>query len=362
MKVLHIATLNSSRKNIGVARQMQYEKSASRRLGLEWDVQLWAGDKVQGLDVIYCYPRACYSRILKRMHFFRVLRKASYSYDVILLRYPAVDPFLPFFISKRAKVVFVHHTKEVHAIKSNFTGWKRSLLSVAEYFLGFFSLLRADAIVGATREIVHYERRRSLRRSLPYAVYPNGIDLLKFSKVSDRRFGRTKLLFTATTFFPWHGLSQLLESLVLYGGKNNVELHLVGRVLDKDQAYISEMGLEKVVVQHGQLAIGEIRERLAETDVGIASFDLGQSSMLEACTLKVREYLAAGVPVYSGHIDSGLPENYKYYQIGPPDFVEIIKYALTMRQYSREEVRESASLYIDKESLVDDLYSWVVKI
>jgi hypothetical protein len=79
--------------------------------------------------------------------------------------------------------------------------------------------------------------------------------------------------------------------------------------------------------------------------------------MREACTLKVREYLANGLPVYAGHVDSGLPINFPYFFTGPPRIPEILEYARRVRNVDRVSVSSEAKSFIDKEALLLKLYN-----
>ncbi len=364
MKALHIATLNSASSNIGVVRQMQYELDAARRLKIDWDVQLWAGDTLAGFDFIQTYPESVKSRLSRRLFFSRILRSVSAHYDVVVLRYMPGDLFLPFFRSSGARVFFVSHSNEVASVRGVFPGAKGIVLSGIERILGRASLKCANGIIGVTPELVKLKlaqcgRADFDRLSMLNYVYPNGIDYRSFDLVGDERSGKVKIAFVASTFFSWHGLSLILVSLKEFQGKNEVELHLVGEVLPHDKALINSLGLAENVFIHGKLNLSTLRDRLSAMDVGLASFGLGEAGVNEACTLKVREYLAAGVPVYSGHRDIGLPVDFDFYRLGEADVSKIYKYACEMRSATRGQVRNSSQEYIDKEALLRGLHGWL---
>lgn len=359
MRILHIASLNSAEKNIGVVRQMQYELNTVKNLSLDWDVQLWAGDNVPGYDFIHEYPESCRGRLSRRKFFFRYLKKMSTLYDVILLRYVPCDPFLPFFRSSGASIVYCHHTKETHAFCSSFPGVRGRFFAFLEIMLGFLSLRKADGLVAVTPEILAYELKRSFHSNLPCVAIPNGIDYSNFSVCKDWRSGNIKLLFTASNFFSWHGLSEILLSFSSCADNNNIELHIVGEVFEKHLDFIREHNLQQNVVLYGFLTMHKIRSLMNYMDIGIASFSLGEARLTQACTLKVREYLAAGLPVYSGHVDSGFPGDFKFYKLGPPDISMIAQFATEARTTLREEVRNMAKQYINKTQLVYSLYEWI---
>ncbi len=88
------------------------------------------------------------------------------------------------------------------------------------------------------------------------------------------------------------------------------------------------------IILHGKLSQNELAAVASSCDIGLASFGFSRIGMEEGCTLKVREYLAEGIPVYSGHRDAGLPVDFPYYKIGPANMDTIINHALKMRRYS----------------------------
>ena len=75
--------------------------------------------------------------------------------------------------------------------------------------------------------------------------------------------------------------------------------------------------------------------------------------MREACTLKVREYLRAGLPVYAAHDDvAGLP----WFKKGPATLAAALDYADEVRAVDRATVAEDARPFIDKARLLEQLY------
>ena len=79
--------------------------------------------------------------------------------------------------------------------------------------------------------------------------------------------------------------------------------------------------------------------------------------MKQACTLKVREYLAIGLPVVSGAIDSGFPVEFPYYmRINEGlEWGSAVEKVRQWRGVTRNEVRRVSSAYIDKQVLVKRL-------
>jgi len=77
--------------------------------------------------------------------------------------------------------------------------------------------------------------------------------------------------------------------------------------------------------------------------------------MEEACTLKVREYLAVGLPVFSGYTDV-FPEEFRFYRKGSASIEEILAYAREVSTCDKEQVASDASKYISKKSILERFY------
>ncbi|MFX8895379.1 glycosyltransferase family 1 protein, partial [Acinetobacter baumannii] len=84
-------------------------------------------------------------------------------------------------------------------------------------------------------------------------------------------------------------------------------LHIVGDVSVEDELLAKK---DSRVILHGPLTNIEISQLMSKMWIGLASFGLFRKRMKEACTLKVREYLNYGLPIYSGHKDI-FPEEFE---------------------------------------------------
>lgn len=356
MKVLHSAAL--LRPPSGIANQMRWEYEVANELGLDWDTKLYCpngwlkseGFIEQSPDVKAGNPYA--SKLLDwlkfRFGYYQWLMSKQGAYDLFLLRYYVHDPFqLAFVRCIKKPVFFVHHTLEEPELAQPRTLSSKFRASL-EHHLGPLTLRHAAGIIGVTQEIIDYEISRSRSSDKPTFVYPNGINL-KQEPVSDNRGNVPELLFVASGFSAWHGLDLLLDSVEL--SNMMFKLHLVGRVNEPDLGRAKQ---DPRIVLHGNLASNEIRSIAERCWVGLSSFALYRQSMQEACTLKVREYLMMGLPVYSGHKDSGL--SHDFYFVGDPCIEKILAFAQEVRNASREQINSMSFSYISKKALLKKLY------
>lgn len=342
--------------------QMQWEKLAASKLFISWQVQLFCPRSERVEISIAHHSRWIkvvrdgvfwkgYAWLVLRVEYYLWLYSVRKEYDAFMLRYNVHDPFqLLFIVLCRRPVYLIHHTLEEPelAMGEGLRGWVRSKL---ESLIGKYAIKASAGTVGVTQEIINYERERArlrLDRRRDY-LYPNGV-YYERETVDDRRGDILEFLFVASSFVPWHGLDLLLDNLSSTNEK--FVLHVVGDVFSEDRGRASS---DERVLFHGHLDPSSIRRIAEKCSLGLSSFGLGRKGMKEACTLKVREYLLMGLPVYAGH-EEVFPESFQFYRNGPVSFLEIIDFARVVKSVSRQQVSDAARPYIDKVVILDALY------
>ena len=366
MKILHSAFMSGDEP--GILKQMDWEEEAAQALGLHWKSVLYvpATSKLSGSSLVKSHVSRSASGLKTsgklgfwvglRRAYYRWLHEQSKHYDAILLRHSMYDPFRPDFVMKcRVPVFSVHHTLEVPEIigKKN---WSTKLKKTGEAYWGARGIECSAGIIGVTNEIVEYEKKRINVSGKPSYVYPNGIfyNETEIRNIIDRRsLDVPEILFVASSFSPWHGLDRLLNSLTEADGE--FILHLVGRVADKDKMIALN---DSRLVLHGLCDQDKISELSERAWVGLSSFALERKTMRQACTLKVREYLSRGVPVYAGY-DDVFPKGFSAYRKGPASISLILSYAREMRHMGKVDIARQAESFISKSRLVEGLSTWL---
>ncbi len=355
MRYLHAAAL--LRPPSGIINQMRWEHEAACELAKDWDVKLYcpqgwldpeafieesrsvkAGDPTRAKLIDW---------IKFRYGFYQWLMSQVEAYDAFVLRYYVHDPFQLRFVKCCNKpVYFVHHTLEEPELRISAT-LPAKFRAACEHLSSIPTLKSAAGIIGVTQEIVNYEVYRAGLEKMPTFVYPNGI---RFDRepVEDFRGDTPEFLFMAGAFSAWHGLDLLLDSLEK--SKVSFKLHLVGKVYEPD---LSRASADTRVVLHGNLSTDEIRHLASSCWLGLSSFGLHRKNMTEACTLKVREYLMMGLPVYLGHNDVIKYDN-EYLRIGHADIDEISRVANDFL-VDRRLVSKSSEKTISKKNLLSNL-------
>lgn len=353
MSVLHTMTIIFPIK--GIIEQVKSEEKAARKNQLEWTVRSFG--TFSNDSEIFVEQSVKYKGLLSfRMNYYKWLNKEvkEKSYKTILLRYQPYDIGQFFFILRNRKtksIYLVLHTLAIQEIISN--------KKIASYAKAFFEMLIgplsfhfAHGLISVTKEIGEKEQKRSLvSRPLKKILYPNGILYSEIAMhVEDKRKGGTpEILFIASSFAPWHGLDLLLCSVK--NSKSDFVLHLVGNVPDE----FSDDLMDKRIVQHGLVSPSKIKELTTAAWVGLSSFAHYRLNMKQASTLKVREYLAYGLPVYATYEES-FPADFPYFKNDECDIEKIISYAHLMRIESREKVSRLSKPFIDKAILLKQLY------
>lgn len=366
-RVLHAALM--LRPVSGIINQMQWEQKAANDVGLPWKTVIFCPKHISEQAGIlktssrdYGKPGSKFFRKARdyidfRREYYSWLTRESESFDAVVLRHSTSDPYQNVFIKKSKKPVYVvHHTLEVPELLS-LGGVGGRLRAGFELLFGSLSNLAAAGVIGVTGEIIKKQlpvwkdyKNKSYR-------YPNGIWLEGNDIASVRVWENQRevpvLIFVASYFSPWHGLDLLLKNI----RKSSMEfrLHIVGEMSGDDVDLAS--GDPRVVI-HGHLPHHEVRRLIESADLALSSFALDRKDMTEACTLKTREYLAVGLPVYAGHRDV-FPDDAQFFKYGPPDISAILLYLRGIAGISRAEILSQAREFIDKKTLLQNFHSWL---
>jgi hypothetical protein len=284
-----------------------------------------------------------------------VALKVARSSDFVLMRHIPFDPFVYVFAPFIKNRVSVHHSKEEDELRLVRPGFGGRIASFVEFYSGRFALRHARAILGVTSEIAAYQHRRGGGRC-PVSVFSNGIDIGSISILADKRLASDEIhvAFLCGVFASWHGLDKLIdlhEEAACIESDTTVVIHLIGK-LSAEQKEAIHFKSTRVLrfVQHGQIVESEYRPILEVCDFGLTSLALERKGIVEAATLKVREMLAMGLAVYSGHIDIALDEAQPFVRVSMTTTLrDLISFGKQCKLISRGLVREAARPLIDKQ-------------
>ena len=154
---------------------------------------------------------------------------------------------------------------------------------------------KARAFVFVTSELSNSASFTGFRAR--HRVVTNGVDLGAYPILPAAADPEPRLVFVGSAGQPWHGVDKLMRLASL---RPDWRFEIVGMdsdIMDPDAAVPPNL------VFHGALDRAGVVEMLAKADVGVGTLALHRKAMDEACPLKVREYLAMGLPILYGYED-----------------------------------------------------------
>ncbi len=281
MKIAYVAHVNDGNGS-GVILKMAAQADQWRRHG--HDVRLLVATRDRdttwqsrlGDSVIERYGN--WSSRLRAMD--SIARQASrYGPDVVYMRFDLFYPSMLWMARGAALVVEVNTDDRLeYALGSR----RREIYNARTRGL---ILRRARAVVFVTAEL---SRSASFHGFDGHrAVIPNGIDLAAYPELPAPVDRRPRLVFVGSLSQPWQGTDKVMKLASLC---REWQFDIVG---EGD----APPDVPDNVTWHGRLARPEVLRVLATADVGIGTLALHRKGMEEACPLKVREYLAVGLPV-----------------------------------------------------------------
>lgn len=308
MRVAFVKLLLTSHLT-GVENAFRGQARAAKKEGLPFDFLIVnpERDDVAG-DIQYArYPERFASRFLKARHLASV--RALRDYDVVFVRYPTAIDLDPLALIRLgpARIATIHHTKEVPEVLS--VGRSAGLLGRAaiEWLNGRRILSQVAGIVGVTDEIRDYELARAGTRK-PSCTMANGVDVERIPFTGFAPFdGRELHLVIVASDYDhvWHGVDRLIAALEAHRGLPKVVLHVVGRESSVAPGTAVQHPAA-TVHHHGELQGEALDAVLRKATLAVGTLALFRKGLVQACALKVREYVARGLPFLYAYEDVDL--------------------------------------------------------
>ncbi len=155
----------------------------------------------------------------------------------------------------------------------------------------------------------------------------NGVDVSAFPLHTPNAADPAVRLLALASMSGWHGYDRLLTALAAYRGDADVRVEMVGGDGDGSlaawKALAEKLGLLSWVTFRGPMH-GEALDRLIDTcDVGVGSLGMYRYGIQTGMTLKLREYMARGLPFLTAVPDPALPDDPAFALRVPNDDSEI---------------------------------------
>lgn len=277
--------------------------------------------------------------------------------DLLITRYSISDFNTLWFVKKlNGKILYESNTNEIEQLKLVYKGLLNSPLWVSydyfsEKYLGPIVLRRVKGIICVTNEIAKFQSQRiGAKFNNLVEVVSNGIICSSIKrKKKVEVIESINLIMIRGTDAPWHGYEIIRDALLKTSF--NCKLYIVGDITKdvEDERFVFT----------GKLTSNEIDQLVDRENIhiGIGSLALPLVGLNEACPLKVRQYLARGLPVLYNYFDTDLSinpefsEKYCYYLDGDLDFNLLRKWYLELNKTKNFEnnISEWATKNLDYE-------------
>lgn len=262
--------------------------------------------------------------------FHEAINSLDLEYDVIIMRYPRLSKrFFKALKKYPNKVIFEHNTLERNELWFNISSltirdfiylllkdrqnlWRNYLQPyVNEVIYGKKILSLALAGICVSDSVRRHEKKR-------YGEYKtltqgNGVEL---SEVSLRKtpldFSGINLMFVSGSSNKWHGIDRLIRGIYNYKGVSKITLHIVGKVHHSIENDLRTIEDKCALHRHGVLDRSELSVVSERCNIGVGSLGLHRLEMYEGSTLKVREYMAMGLPFMLSYNDIDVDASYGY--------------------------------------------------
>lgn len=193
----------------------------------------------------------------------------------------------------------------------------------------------------------------------------NSSEILQTERMLPQQNERIIRLLAVATFQNYHGYERVIKGLAQYYhglAARKIELYMVGNgeEMMKYKKMVRQYDLVKSVQFCGRKTGLELDQIYDHMDIALGSFGMYKEKIYKSSSLKVREYLAKGIPVVCGCRDDAFEQekSYKYYLEFPNDntlinmrfivgFYKSIYETDMNREQIHKEIREYAKRTVD---------------
>jgi glycosyltransferase involved in cell wall biosynthesis len=329
MKVLYVTTESPS--SIGVRKKIYSKIDCLNDLGVDTNAIYFSEnipDELNSSDakikLIKFVPKKLpgifnrrffwqFQILYKNYFFYKALYKsikAQGDFDFFIFRYPTADLNFLFLIKKlKGKVILEHNSKELEELKAKNNFFLYKYYYWSEKRIGPLIIKNAKGIIGVTNEITNYEIKRSGRKSENCTTISNGFNVESVHLRNPPQFdGKTiNLLFLiGSAVTDWYGIDRLVRSVAAYKGDVLFKVYIVGNKFEKEMQLVRELGVEDKFIFTGYLETEKLAEMFDKCHIGVAALTMHKIGLTEAAALKVKEYMARGIPFILGYSEVDL--------------------------------------------------------
>ena len=198
-------------------------------------------------------------------------------------------------------------------------------------------------------------------KSKPAIEIVNGISLDTIPIKKKPQLDSEIHMLAVASMRDWHGFDRIIDGMSSYLGDERLVLHLIGQDFDGSVGrwlkLATELGVATNVHYHGPLYDEKLTDMFDQCHIAIGSMAFHRMGISIGSALKVREYMARGIPFIYAYDDSILTGN-EWFAIKYPsddsgiDFNQVVPWIRSI--YSRpdaiDEIRRFACQYLSWET------------
>jgi hypothetical protein len=229
-----------------------------------------------------------------RFSLFRILvgQAEQWNPDIIYHRFDLYYPFLKSLLNKYPSVLEINSNDLAEMRLSRGIRYWYHLLTRKQV------LKVSKGYVFVSKELS--EEKHYSRYAKSKIVIGNGIELDKFPLMAAPENELLRVVFIGSPGQTWHGTDKIVWLAKL---QPNWTFDMIGT----DRLQMAEEEIPANMIFHGKLMREQYQPIMQLADIAIGSLAMHRAMMKEASPLKVREYLAFGIPVILGYQDTDFP-------------------------------------------------------
>lgn len=156
-------------------------------------------------------------------------------------------------------------------------------------------------------------------QNCPAINIENGVEVDNVPLKKDTNKDNKIHLLALASMSVWHGYDRLIKGLAEYTGerKNDIIIDMVGNEgdgsLSKWKELTHTLALDNQVIFHGRLEGKELTDLFNQATLGVASLGMFRVGFSSGSILKLREYMARGLPFIYAADDISIDSKKKWY-------------------------------------------------
>lgn len=252
----------------------------------------------QGISITVCRYDNWRSRFTEFRELVRLIDR--WQPDMIYHRFDLFYPSLDWILSKYPSVLEINTNDltEMKLQQGTLRYWYHRLTRGRV-------LKRSRGNVYVSKELSEEEHYRKYAKS--EVVIGNGIQLDQFPSLASPVKDGIRCVFIGSPGQAWHGVDKIMQLAEL---RPEWTFDLVG-IHAKDIKGLNGK-IPPNIVFHGRLNKEQYEPIMRKANIAIGSLAMHRAALKEGSPLKVREYLAYGIPVILGYMDTDFPEGSPY--------------------------------------------------